>query len=172
MSSIEQRNRFKVVLIGDAGVGKSVFVNRHKTGEFEKRYIETTGAVVTTLKFQTTSGIITFDIWDCAGQEKFNGRDSEYYRNADAAIVMFDVMSKCTYNSVPEHYRKFKVANPSAPVVLCGNKVDANDRRVLPSDIDFHCKEGICYFDISSKSKYNTEIPFLTLAGKLLTTGK
>jgi len=64
---------FKCVLIGDGGVGKTTFVKRHKTGEFEKRYIATIGVEVHPLKFMTSRGPIIFSVWDTAGQEKLSG---------------------------------------------------------------------------------------------------
>jgi len=70
---------FKIILVGDGGVGKSTFVKRHSTGEFEKKYKATLGVEVTPLRFNTNMGPITFNCWDCAGQEKFGGLRDGYY---------------------------------------------------------------------------------------------
>ena len=62
---------FKCVLIGDGGVGKTTFVKRHLSGEFEKKYVPTMGVEVHPLSFHTNCGEIIFDVWDTAGQERF-----------------------------------------------------------------------------------------------------
>mmetsp|Transcript_22294 Transcript_22294/g.62613 ORF Transcript_22294/g.62613 Transcript_22294/m.62613 type:complete len:88 (-) Transcript_22294:594-857(-) len=80
---------FKIILVGDGGVGKSTFVKRHSTGEFEKKYKATLGVEVTPLRFNTNMGPITFNCWDCAGQEKFGGLRDGYYIMAQGAIVFF-----------------------------------------------------------------------------------
>lgn len=167
-STSSQPKKFKLVLIGDGGVGKTVLTKRRKTGEFEKKYITTMGVEVSNLCFHTSAGEIIFNIWDTAGQEKFSGLGDCYYNDADAAIIMFDVTAKCTYRSVPEYYEKFTTKCPSASVVLCGNKVDCKNRRVNPKDITFHRQVNIQYYDISAKSNYNFEKPFLHIIRNLL----
>jgi len=76
--------------VGDGGVGKTTFVKRHKTGEFEKKYIATVGVEVRPLEFFTNLGPILFNVWDTAGQEKFGGLRDGYYIGGQAAIIMFD----------------------------------------------------------------------------------
>ena len=65
--------------VGDGGVGKTTFVKRHKSGEFEKKYVATLGADVHQIPFQTNHGLIKFNVWDTAGQEKFAGRSSSRF---------------------------------------------------------------------------------------------
>ena len=69
---------FKLVLVGDGGVGKTTFVKRHLTGEFEKKYVATLGVEVHPLEFSTNLGQIIFNVWDTAGQEKFGGLRDGY----------------------------------------------------------------------------------------------
>lgn len=69
---------FKLVLVGDGGVGKTTFVKRHQTGEFEKKYIATVGAEVHQMPFSTTLGEMRFNVWDTAGQEKYAGLRDGY----------------------------------------------------------------------------------------------
>jgi len=65
----EQIPEFKLILVGDGGVGKTTFVKRHLTGEFEKKYVATLGVEVHPLIFHTNRGPIKFNVWDTAGQE-------------------------------------------------------------------------------------------------------
>jgi GTP-binding nuclear protein Ran len=69
---------YKVVLVGDGGVGKTTFVKRHLTGEFEKKYIATLGVEVHPMEFCTSRGKVRFMVWDTAGQEKLSGLRDGY----------------------------------------------------------------------------------------------
>ncbi|KLJ09971.1 GTP-binding nuclear protein GSP1/Ran [Blastomyces silverae] len=159
---------FKLVLVGDGGTGKTTFVKRHLTGEFEKKYIATLGVEVHPLNFQTNLGAIQFDVWDTAGQEKFGGLRDGYYINGQCGIIMFDVTSRITYKNVPSWHRDLVRVCENVPIVLCGNKVDVKERKVKAKTITFHRKKNLQYYDISAKSNYNFEKPFLWLARKLV----
>jgi len=158
---------FKLVLVGDGGVGKTTFVKRHLTGEFEKKYVATLGVEVHPLAFTTNRGPIVFNVWDTAGQEKFGGLRDGYYIQGQCAIVMFDVTSRITYKNVPTWHKDLVRVCENIPIVLCGNKVDIKDRKVKAKAITFHRKKNLQYYDISAKSNYNFEKPFLWLARKL-----
>jgi GTP-binding nuclear protein Ran len=162
---------FKLVLVGDGGVGKTTFVKRHKTGEFEKKYVATVGAEVHPMDFTTNRGKILFNVWDTAGQEKYAGLRDGYYIQANCAIIMFDVTSRITYKNVPNWHRDLVRVCENIPIVLVGNKVDVKDRKVKAKQITFHRKKNLAYFDISAKSNYNFEKPFLWLARKLTGDG-
>lgn len=163
----QQVPTFKLVLVGDGGTGKTTFVKRHLTGEFEKRYHATQGVEVYPLGFQTNFGEIKFEVWDTAGQEKFGGLRDGYYINGQCGIIMFDVTSRITYKNVPNWHRDLVRVCENIPVVLCGNKVDVKERKVKAKSITFHRKKNLQYYDISAKSNYNFEKPFLWLARKL-----
>ncbi|KAG7198830.1 hypothetical protein KM043_001799 [Ampulex compressa] len=159
---------FKCVLVGDGGTGKTTFVKRHLTGEFEKKYVATLGVEVHPLIFHTNRGPIRFNVWDTAGQEKFGGLRDGYYIQGQCAVIMFDVTSRVTYKNVPNWHRDLVRVCENIPIVLCGNKVDIKDRKVKAKSIVFHRKKNLQYYDISAKSNYNFEKPFLWLARKLI----
>ena len=159
---------FKLILVGDGGVGKTTFVKRHLTGEFEKKYVATLGVEVHPLVFHTNFGPIKFNCWDTAGQEKFGGLRDGYYIQGQCAIIMFDMTSRITYKNVPNWHRDLVRVCENIPIVLCGNKVEVKDRKVKAKQITFHRKKNLQYFDISAKSNYQFEKPFLWLARKLV----
>ncbi|KAG8954621.1 GTP-binding nuclear protein gsp1/Ran [Tulasnella sp. 424] len=159
---------FKLVLVGDGGTGKTTFVKRHLTGEFEKKYIATLGVEVHPLQFFTNFGTIVFNVWDTAGQEKFGGLRDGYYIQGQCGIIMFDVTSRITYKNVPNWHRDLERVCEHIPIVLCGNKVDVKERKIKTGAVTFHRKKNLQYFEISAKSNYNFEKPFLWLARKLV----
>ena len=134
---------FKLVLVGDGGTGKTTFVKRHLTGEFEKKYVATLGVEVHPLVFHTNRGQIRFNVWDTAGQEKFGGLRDGYYIQGQCAIIMFDVTSRVTYKNVPNWHRDLVRVCENIPIVLTGNKVDIKDRKVKAKAIVFHRKKNL-----------------------------
>jgi len=129
---------FKLVLVGDGGVGKTTFVKRHQTGEFEKQYNATIGGL----------------------------RDG-YYIGGQCGIIMFDVTSRITYQNVPKWYKDLVRVCDNIPICLVGNKVDVKDRKVKAKQITFHRKKSLQYYDISAKSNYQFEKPFVWLLRRL-----
>ncbi|KAF3655356.1 GTP-binding nuclear protein Ran2, partial [Capsicum annuum] len=136
----------------NGGTGKTTFVKRHITGEFEKKYEPTIGVEVHPLDFFTNFGRIRFNCWDTAGQEKFGGLRDGYYIHGQCAIIMFDVTARLTYKNVPTWHRDLSRVCNNIPIVICGNKVDVKHRQVTG------------YYEISAKSNYNFEKPFFSLA--------
>ena len=172
ISNSQQKNndvvaRYKLVLCGDGGIGKTTFVKRHLTGEFEKKYIATIGVEVHPMVFSTSRGKICFDVWDTAGQEKLSTLRDGYYIGADCAIIMFDVCNRITYKNVDTWYKSLTRVCEGIPIVLVGNKVDVAVRKVKTKQILFPRKHGIQYYDISAKSNYQFEKPFLWILRKL-----
>ncbi|XP_044780633.1 GTP-binding nuclear protein Ran-like [Bubalus kerabau] len=164
----EPQVQFRLVLVGDDGTGKTTFVKCHPTGEFEK-CVATLGVEVHPLVFHTNRGQIKFTVWDTAGQEKFGGLRGGYYIQAQCAIIMFDVTSRVTYKNVPNWHRDLVLrVCENIPVVLCGNKVDIKDRKVKAKSVVFHRKKNLQNDDVSAKSSYSFERPFLWLARKLI----
>lgn len=159
---------FKLVLIGDGGVGKTTFVKRHLTGEFEKKYIATLGVEVHPMPFHTNHGQVIFNVWDTAGQEKLGGLRDGYYIGGNCGIIMFDVCSRITYSNVPKWFKDLTRVCEGIPIVLVGNKVDIKDRKVKAKQITFHRKKNLQYYDISAKSNYQFEKPFVWLLRRMV----
>uniref|UniRef100_A0A8C6W5Z5 GTP-binding nuclear protein Ran n=1 Tax=Nannospalax galili TaxID=1026970 RepID=A0A8C6W5Z5_NANGA len=152
----EPQVQFKLVLVDNGITGKTTFVKRHLMGEFEK-YVATLGVAVHPLMFHTNQGPIKFNVWDTASQEKCQG-----LHDAQSAIIMFDVTSRVTYKNVPNWHRDLVRVCENIFIVLCGSKVDIKDRKVKAKSINLQ------YYDISAKSTYNFEKPFLWLARKFI----
>ncbi|KAG7357580.1 small GTP-binding domain protein [Nitzschia inconspicua] len=163
----EQIPEFKLILIGDGCVEKTTFVKRHLTGEFEKKYVASSGVEVHPLTFHNKSGAMKFNVWDIAGQEKFGGLRDGYYIQEQCAIIMFDVTSRVTYKNVSNWHCDLTRVCENIPIVLCGNKAESKDRKVKAKQTTFHRKKNLQYYDVSAKSNFNLKKPFLWLARKL-----
>ena len=87
---------------------------------------------------------------------------------AHCAIIMFDLTSRISYKNVPVWYRDLVRVCENIPIVLVGNKADIKNRKVKARNINFHRRKNLAYYDISAKSNYNFEKPFLWLARKLV----
>ncbi|HSW77068.1 MAG TPA: GTP-binding protein [Candidatus Saccharimonadales bacterium] len=167
---------FKVVLVGDGGVGKSTYVNRLKTGEFKRKYIPTQGVDVIPLTFSTNYGTIIFKVWDCAGQEKFEGLRDGYWIGAQAALFMFNVTNQSTFEKLPTWMKDVHRVTNEIPFVICGNKCEIGNYRQVTNQQINHILGGknltndpsdSKYFDISARSNYNFEKPWVSLARQL-----
>ena len=159
---------FKILLLGDAAVGKSSLLQQLTSHVVSETHVATVGAVHRVLHFQTADMVLRFDCWDVAGADCLAGERSAHYAGAQGVILMFDVQNPASYRSVPEWHKKgIQAVCPEAPVVLVGNKVELRGRQVLPKQIFYHRKQGWQYYDISVKENYNCVKPFLYLARKL-----
>ena len=87
--------------------------------------------------------------------------------SGDCAIIMFDVTSRITYNNVSNWYRDIMRVCDNIPIVLCGNKVDVEDRKVKAKSVVFH-RQKMQFFETSAKTRYNISKPFLWLARQLI----
>lgn len=169
----QQVDQYKLILIGDGGTGKTTYLQRVKDGSFRREYIATIGVDVNDVTFRTNyNSHISFQVWDTAGQEMYSQLNDIYYIGASTAIIMFDVTSRITFRNVETWLRKLRLLttqnNVDIPVIVCGNKIDLKDRKVNQKYIkEYLSKDITCYLDISAKSNYNFEVPFLVAARKL-----
>ncbi|KAF9426967.1 hypothetical protein BGZ94_005715 [Podila epigama] len=122
----------KLVLLGEAAVGKSSLVLRFVNDEFQENKEPTIGAAFLTQKCRLEDKVIKFEIWDTAGQERFHSLAPMYYRNAQAAVVVYDVTKASSLEKAKSWVKELqRQANPNIVIALTGNKVDlvSNGRR-------------------------------------------
>jgi GTP-binding nuclear protein Ran len=147
----------KVVIIGDAGSGKTTFLHRYMTGEFTHDYRPTLDSIMHQLPIYTNKGVVTLDVWDIPGQNVISGLRTSWV-NADTFIVFFDITSNLSYKSAVNWIYKLR-AIVDVPIVLVANKVDIRDRKVRRDVISVPTNGT--YYEISSKSNDNFDRPFL-----------
>ncbi|KAI9595231.1 ras-domain-containing protein [Syncephalis fuscata] len=130
----------KLVLLGEAAVGKSSLVQRFVSNEFQENKEPTIGAAFLTQKTYLEDKVIKFEIWDTAGQERFHSLAPMYYRNAQAAVVVYDVTRATSLDRAKSWIKELqRQANPNIVIALAGNKVDL----VTDSDQDVHHEEDV-----------------------------
>ncbi|KIJ45596.1 hypothetical protein M422DRAFT_227252 [Sphaerobolus stellatus SS14] len=115
----------KLVLLGEAAVGKSSIVLRFVSNEFQANKEPTIGAAFLTQKCRLEDRVLRYEIWDTAGQERFHSLAPMYYRNAQAAIVVYDVTKAASLDKAKSWVKELqRQANPNIVIALAGNKVD------------------------------------------------
>lgn len=122
---------FKVVMIGDSGVGKSNLLMRYTKGDFNIESKTTIGVEFATKKVQTQDGKrVKAQIWDTAGQERYRAITSAYYRGAVGALLVYDTTNAQSFKNMAEWLRQLKqFADSNIVILLVGNKTDLKDKR-------------------------------------------
>lgn len=162
---------FKLVLIGDSGVGKSCLLLRFADDAFTESYISTIGVDFRFRTVKIDQKTVKLQIWDTAGQERFRTITSAYYRGADGIIMVYDVTSSDSFDHVNDWLKEVnRYASEGTCKLLVGNKSDRTTDKVVTAE---QAKEyaddlGIAFLETSAKSAQNVEEAFLTMAGELI----
>ncbi len=165
---------FKLVLLGDSAVGKSCLVVRFVRDEFFEYEEPTIGAAFLTQTVQDPENKVTvkFEIWDTAGQERYRSLAPMYYRGAAAAIVVFDITKRDSFNGARSWVKELqKRGDMNVVIALAGNKCDQESkRRVETEEAAQYAKENdIIFMETSAKENINVRNLFLEIAKKLPT---
>jgi len=162
---------FKIVLLGDSGVGKSCLLLRFADDSFTDSYISTIGV---DFRFRTVSidmKTIKLQIWDTAGQERFRTITSAYYRGAHGIIIVYDVTNYKSFENVEDWINEVNnYAQDTTLKLLVGNKADLRDDKAVTTKKaqEFSTQLGIKFLETSAKNSQNVEQAFLTMARQLM----
>ncbi|KAJ3201880.1 hypothetical protein HK099_002065 [Clydaea vesicula] len=160
----------KLVLLGEAAVGKSSLVLRFVNNEFIDNKEPTIGAAFLTQKCKLLDKIIKFEIWDTAGQERFHSLAPMYYRNAQAAVVAYDITKAASLDKAKSWVKELqRQANPNIIIALVGNKLDLEDQRQVPKEEAqlFANEAGLLFTEASAKSGEFVMEVFTEIAKKI-----
>ncbi|KAG5644751.1 hypothetical protein DXG03_007880 [Asterophora parasitica] len=123
--SVDKSVQVKLVLLGEAAVGKSSVVLRFVSNEFQANKEPTIGAAFLTQKCRLEDRVLRYEIWDTAGQERFHSLAPMYYRNAQAAVVVYDITKATSLEKAKSWVKELqRQANPNIVIALAGNKLD------------------------------------------------
>ncbi|VVB13943.1 unnamed protein product [Arabis nemorensis] len=157
---------FKLVLIGDSGVGKSQILSRYARNEFSLDSKATIGVEFQTRTLVLDHKSVKAQIWDTAGQERYRAVTSAYYRGAVGAMLVYDVTRRQTFDHIPRWLEELRGhADKNIVIILIGNKSDLEDQRAISIEDakEFAEKEGLFFLETSALNAVNVETAFSTV---------
>ncbi|KAF8402995.1 hypothetical protein HHK36_011089 [Tetracentron sinense] len=157
---------FKIVLIGDSGVGKSNILSRFTRNEFCLESKSTIGVEFATRTLQVDGKTVKAQIWDTAGQERYRAITSAYYRGAVGAFLVYDITKRQTFENVQRWLRELRDhADSNIVIMMAGNKSDLNHLRAVPEEDGqiLAEKEGLSFLETSALEALNIEKAFQTI---------
>ena len=159
---------FKIIIIGNCGVGKSCLTNRIMKSKFEEGYISTIGLEYYSMFVKINNKIIKLQIWDTCGQEIYRSLITNYYRNSSMAIIVYAINNEESFQDIDLWVKELKaMSSPDIKIVLIGNKRDLiEERKILYKKgkelADYY---GFDYFlETSAKSGENVKLMFIKAA--------
>jgi Ras-related protein Rab-5C len=165
----------KIVLLGETAVGKSSLAAKFVRDEFVHNHESTIGAAFLSHTVELAEGTVKFEIWDTAGQERYRSLAPMYYRNAVAALVVYDITAADSLRRSKEWMKELKRTSDNIVIALLGNKVDLDKegRRQVSTDEGRRLaeEEGVLFFETSASSGVNVKEAFGAVAKRILESG-
>ncbi|KAI9300999.1 GTP-binding protein ypt1, partial [Cunninghamella echinulata] len=161
---------FKLLLIGDSGVGKSCLLLRFADDTYTESYISTIGVDFKIRTIELEGKTVKLQIWDTAGQERFRTITSSYYRGAHGIIVVYDVTDQDSFGNVKQWLSEIeRYAAEGVNKLLVGNKSDLTDKKVVDTEQAKELADSlkIPLLETSAKDATNVEQAFLTMAKQI-----
>ena len=159
---------FKLIVIGDCGVGKSCLTNNAVKNTFEEAYNATVGFEFITFNIKLEDKVIKLQIWDTCGQELYRSLVTNFYRNSSLAIMVYAINSKESFEDIEMWLRELRThSNPDAKVFLIGNKIDLEkERQVTKEQGEKFCKDSKLnlFLESSAKTGVNAQEIFIQAA--------
>ena len=159
---------FKIIIIGDSGVGKSCLTTKATKNIFEDTYSATIGFEFFAFNIKLNEKIIKLQIWDTCGQELYRSLITNFYRNSSLAIVVYSVTDKDSFENLDLWCKELRTnSNPNVKIFLIGNKIDLEEQRKIKTE------EGLKYADqyklakfieTSAKTGFNAQALFIEAA--------
>jgi len=165
---------FKIVLLGDSGVGKSNLVFRFTKNEFNKDSKSTIGVEFATKTVQIEDDkLVKAQIWDTAGQERYRSIASSYYRGAVGALLVYDVTDRNSFNHVPMWLKEVEEnAEKDCLIMLVGNKMDLHEKRTvfIRDGRGFARKNGLAFIETSALDATGVDTAFQRILQEIYKT--
>ncbi len=162
---------FKILILGDSGVGKSSMIKMYTEETFDLLYNSTIGIDFKVINTFINDKSIKLQVWDTAGQERFRAIISNYYRGVHGVIIMFDLTNLNSFNNIDIWFRdKNNYCSNSVTTLFVGTKSDLKkDIIVTPEMIDAKCIKYKCnYIETSTKNNYNIKEIFDKISNSLM----
>lgn len=163
----------KILIIGESGVGKSSLLLRFTEDNFDPEQTLTIGVDFKTKKLTVDGNTVKLAIWDTAGQERFRTLTPSYYRDAQGAILVFDVSSYSTFGKLETWLNELDTYSTKSNIVkmIVGNKIDVDHREVTREQaMAFARRHQTLYIEASAKTKHGVQGAFEELVHKIIQT--
>lgn len=134
-----KKHRFKIVLLGEGRVGKTSIVVRYVKQKYDPRMESTLQASFLKKQITVDGSTVQLNIWDTAGQERFHALGPIYYRDADGALLVYDITYGDSLKRVKEWVKELRKMDRNIPIAIAGNKIDLEKDRHVPE------KEALSY---------------------------
>jgi Ras-related protein Rab-11A len=170
MANDEYDFLFKVVLIGDSGVGKSNLLSRFTRNEFNLDSKSTIGVEFATRSIQIDHKTIKAQIWDTAGQERYRAITSAYYRGAVGALLVYDISKSTSFENVTRWLKELRDhADNNIVIMLVGNKTDQRHLRAVPTEdaTKFASENGLSFIETSALEATNVDLAFQNILSSI-----
>jgi small GTP-binding protein len=168
---IEYDLSFKIIVIGDSGVGKSCLSTKATRNKFENDHCPTVGFEFFTFNIKIENKVIKLQIWDTCGQELYRSLITNFYRNSSLAIIVYAINSRESFKNIDMWLKELRTnSSPDTKVILIGNKIDLEDERQIKTEEGkLFAKENNLtnFMESSAKSGFNCQNIFIYIA-KLL----
>jgi Ras-related protein Rab-1A len=161
---------FKILLVGDSGVGKSSLLLRFTDDMFQETFISTIGVDFKIRNVKIQDKVVKMQIWDTAGQERFRTITSSYYRGAHGIIVVYDITDQASFNNAKMWLSEIeRYACGNVTKLLVGNKADMNDKRAVETSAGkaFAQQQGMLFAEASAKAGQGVEDAFMVLVKEI-----
>ncbi|KAI8867611.1 small GTPase [Ramicandelaber brevisporus] len=161
---------FKIVLIGDSGVGKSNLLGRYTRGDFDLESKSTIGVEFATRSVVVDGKTIKAQVWDTAGQERYRSITSAYYRGAVGALLVYDISKASTFQNVSRWLKELQDhADSNIVISLVGNKSDLRHLRAVTTEDGkaFAMEKGMSFIETSALDATNVEQAFQELLARI-----
>jgi len=158
---------FKLLLIGDSGVGKTCVLFRFSEDQFNSTFISTIGIDFKIRTIELDGKKVKLQIWDTAGQERFRTITTAYYRGAMGIMLVYDITNTKSFDNIKNWIRNIEEhASSDVEKMILGNKCDMNDKRVVTEEKGqmLALEYGIKFLETSAKAGDNIEKAFFTMA--------
>ena len=156
---------FKLLIIGDSGVGKSSVLSQYVDQTFINSHISTIGVDFKITNVNIGDKIAKLQIWDTAGQERFRTITTNYYRGAHGIILVYDVTNRESFDNIVNWVDNIERYSKNPRLILIGNKTDLPNKRVVSYEeaLDYSNSLGLSFLETSAKNNLNIEDIFTKL---------
>ena len=162
---------FKVLLVGDCGVGKSSILCRYIDAKFDPNYSPTIGVEFGSRTLQIDNAAAKLQIWDTAGQERFRSITRAYYRGAMGVMLVYDVTSRMSFRHLDDWIKEIKEYESSPLLMILGSKCDVDAAQIeVPTEegAEYAQRVGAAFMEVSARLGTGVEEAFALMAENLL----